>query len=569
MTSVTKSGKTISFIKGATFLTSHQSLAGYATETWVKGLKYVTDADVAAKYQPIGNYLTSHQSLDGYVNAINVSGSGNAVTSVTKSGKTLAIVKGATFLTSHQSLAAYIKTVDADKKYLGKTEKAASASIADNASKVNGHTVYANVPSNAKFTDTEYVIPTLSSAPTSSTLTFTDNGVTRSFKIGYMCRVADSSAEHGYKFYQLYNISGNNAVWGEIAGGAELNEVVSISLISNQSNNDTALNGATITVTNIDTGKIISTQRWTGTVIKLKIASVTSVSVSVSSVKGYRSPNAKTFLTGIGSTRNVTMQYDTEVVTITVTADNGANMSGQIVTVNNESHTYSRPYSVEIPFGTHYSVSVNGKNGYITPDAVSYTANQKSRSVTLSYTYLPMGIYILDTNGNLTTANNWDTANNSKAVGVYVGTENSHFVIAPHLSNKEWGDSGTTISGIATSGDYDKIIKDYSGESNTDHIIAQLGNGNAPAAEYCRNYTFKNGKKGYLWAAGEAIDARENNDAINAALSRIGGFNMGSRPYWTSSQANASSAWKCSTSDYTFSREYKSLSLQVRAVCYL
>ena len=77
-----------------------------------------------------------------------------------------------------------------------------NASTASNASTVNGHTVNANVPSNAKFTDTEYVIPTLSSAPTSSTLTFRDNGVTRSFKVGYMCRVADSSAEHGYKFYQ-------------------------------------------------------------------------------------------------------------------------------------------------------------------------------------------------------------------------------------------------------------------------------------------------------------------------------------------------------------------------------
>ena len=463
-------------------------------------------------------------------------------------------------------MAGYLKTADADSKYLEKTAKAASASIADNASKVNGHTVYANVPSNAKFTDTEYVIPTLSSAPTSSTLTFTDNGVTRSFKVGYMCRVADSSAEHGYKFYQLYNISGNNAVWGEIAGGAELNEVVSISLISNQSNNDTALNGATITVTNIDTGKIISTQRWTGTVIKLKIASVTSVSVSVSSVKGYRSPNAKTFLTGIGSTRNVTMQYDTEVVTITVTANNGANMSGQIVTVNNESHTYSRPYSVEIPFGTHYSVSVNAKNGYIAPAAVSYTANQKSRSVTLSYTYQPMGIYILDTDGNLTTANNWDTANNSKAVGVYVGTENSHFVIAPHFSNKKWGGSGTTISGIDTD-EFDKAQKDYAGESNTDKILAQLGTDEDSAAEYCRKYTFKNGKKGYLWAGGEALDARENNEAINTALSKIGGFDMGNRPYWTSSQVNASSAWKCSTSDYTFSMEYKSLSLAVRPVC--
>ena len=49
-------------------------------------------------------FLTSHQSLDGYVNAISVSGSGNAITSVSKSGKTITFTKGATFLTSHQDI---------------------------------------------------------------------------------------------------------------------------------------------------------------------------------------------------------------------------------------------------------------------------------------------------------------------------------------------------------------------------------------------------------------------------------------------------------------------------------
>lgn len=42
-------------------------------------------------------FLTSHQSLDGYVNAISVSGSGNAITSVSKSGKGITFTKGATF----------------------------------------------------------------------------------------------------------------------------------------------------------------------------------------------------------------------------------------------------------------------------------------------------------------------------------------------------------------------------------------------------------------------------------------------------------------------------------------
>lgn len=63
-------------------------------------------------------FLTSHQSLDGYVNAISVSGSGNAITSVSKSGKGITFTKGATFLTSHQSLSAYLKSADAANTYL-------------------------------------------------------------------------------------------------------------------------------------------------------------------------------------------------------------------------------------------------------------------------------------------------------------------------------------------------------------------------------------------------------------------------------------------------------------------
>ena len=67
-----------------------------------------------------GTFLTAHQSLDGYVNAIAVSGSGNAITSVSKSGKGITFTKGATFLTSHQSLANYVTINDSrlsDSRY--------------------------------------------------------------------------------------------------------------------------------------------------------------------------------------------------------------------------------------------------------------------------------------------------------------------------------------------------------------------------------------------------------------------------------------------------------------------
>ena len=71
---------------------------------------YLLKTDAANTYQPKGNYLTAHQSLDGYVNNIVTSGSGNAITSVTKNGKTITFTKDATFLTSHQTLDHIIST---------------------------------------------------------------------------------------------------------------------------------------------------------------------------------------------------------------------------------------------------------------------------------------------------------------------------------------------------------------------------------------------------------------------------------------------------------------------------
>ena len=80
-------------------------------------------------------FLTSHQSLDGYVNAISVSGSGNAITSVSKSGKSITFTKGATFLTSHQSLANYYTKSSVDSLLSGKSATSHTHSV-----KINGVT---------------------------------------------------------------------------------------------------------------------------------------------------------------------------------------------------------------------------------------------------------------------------------------------------------------------------------------------------------------------------------------------------------------------------------------------
>lgn len=349
------------------------------------------------------------------------------------------------------------------------------------------------MPSNAKFTDTEYVIPTLSSAPTSSTLTFTDNGATRSFKVGYMCRVADSSAEHGYKFYQLYNIANGKATWGEISGGGYY-ETVTVTLKSTVSSSDSKLNGAVVTVKNTMSGEI-QRQTWKGTPLVFKIPSVNTYTVSVSIISEYATPESHSYTAGISTSRNVIM----------------------------------------------------------------------------TYIKLPLGIYIYDKYGSFTLPENWSAVNNSMAVGVYVGTENSKFVIAPTASSDmhtEWSNSNKQISGVMMSDTESIAIQDYNGEANTDKIIAQLGTGQAPAAEYCRNYTFKNGKKGYLWSLGESQDAIKNKSLIDEAMSAIGGEVL-KYDYWTSTLATTTYVWIQHWDSNWVSYESRSNVRFTRAVCAL
>jgi hypothetical protein len=98
ITSVSKNGNSIAFTKGATFLTSHQSLANC-------------------------------------VQTVTTTGSGNAVTAISKSGSTITVTKDATFLTSHQSLANYYTKSSVDSLLSGKSATSHTHSV-----KINGIT---------------------------------------------------------------------------------------------------------------------------------------------------------------------------------------------------------------------------------------------------------------------------------------------------------------------------------------------------------------------------------------------------------------------------------------------
>lgn len=90
-----------------------------SVKSYADALKLTSESlsEIASAYS-IKQLSTRITSLEGgSATAISVSGSGNAVTSITKNGTTISVVKGSTFLTSHQSLSAYLKSADAANTY--------------------------------------------------------------------------------------------------------------------------------------------------------------------------------------------------------------------------------------------------------------------------------------------------------------------------------------------------------------------------------------------------------------------------------------------------------------------
>ena len=86
-----------------------------SVKSYADALKLTSESlsEIASAYS-IKALDTRISSLEGgSAMDVSVSGSGNAVTAISKSGTTISVTKGTTFLTSHQSLASYLTKTDA------------------------------------------------------------------------------------------------------------------------------------------------------------------------------------------------------------------------------------------------------------------------------------------------------------------------------------------------------------------------------------------------------------------------------------------------------------------------
>ena len=123
-----------------------------------------------------------------------------------------------------------------------------------------------------------------------------------------------------------------------------------------------------------------------------------------------------------------------------------------------------------------------------------------------------------------------------------------------------WSKTNQLVEGVTTTTNSATAVQDFKGKANTEAIVKAHGQ-NAPVAYYCSNYTFENGKKGYLMAAGEAHEIFVNMQKISRLLGYISigtANNLAEESeVWTSTQKNNNAAW------YNDGMELKTLSKNV------
>ena len=334
-------------------------------------------------------------------------------------------------------------------------------------------------------------------------------------------------------------IGKTNAVVG---GGVTPTEKVNLTITSNQADSSDLI-GVGFGIAYGFEGGYGEAYVWEGKPITLDIPQYVTYFISFNEVPGYKTPNLLYFTAVPDNVRQINVEYQTEVVTVTVSTYNGVSVSGQTVTINGVTTTLtdSGVVSQKVSYGTTYSVSVNKKSSYKSPTAQTFTAEQISRSVSMVYEEIKFGVFIQDTTGKLWTSDAWDGS--ATPNGVAVVTDVCEFVIALSNGLKTYIDStgySSTLNLLRYSSS-SSAIKNYSGLSNTTAMISAYGNDTREAAGYCANFFFPNGKNGYLGSAGEWRVAYDNKVAIDTCMSKAGGTAIPEDYHWTSTRGDNSS----------------------------
>lgn len=444
---------------------------------------YVTKTALDGK-----NFLTA-TSLAGYVNEVQPDGtSGNGIANITKEGKVLKVTKS-TFLTEHQSLAGYATKTWVNEQGFAKGTIPTKTSELNNDSGFLTNTALNGYVNNVKVTEVA-----------------NGNGIASIAKNGKDINVTQGAF--------LTAINGIIAETGEAVAGKGVTDI------------------------SIRGNKLV---KKTGTFVTP--ATLGDAIDNYVSNKGYLTEN------------NLNEKLK-ETVTIKLVSDKSAsdtNLNGAKVTVKSGDTTVSTqtwqgtPINVKVPCDKEVTIEAATVKMYVKPKVLTYVPSPLyNREVTFTYKALELGVFIIDTNDNLINKDSWSSAMQETTVGVALITEKVAIVIPTGLhTDLSWSKTEQLVGGVTTTTDITVAKTDYKGKANTEAIVKALGQ-NAPAAYYCSNYTFKNGKKGYLMAAGESMEIFVNIREILELLKYINKdtTNIGNGiPVWTSTQNDDIRAW--------------------------
>jgi hypothetical protein len=276
----------------------------------------------------------------------------------------------------------------------------------------------------------------------------------------------------------------------------------------------------------------------------------------VRKAKFVKPENLETAINNYASNQGYLTKEDMkETVVIKLVSDKSAsdtNLNGAKVTVKSGDTTVSTqtwqgtPIKVEVPCDKEVTIEAAVVKMYMKPQVLKYVPSPLyNREVTFTYKALSLGTYIIDTNNNFTDRDSWD-GNEDTVVGVALITEKVAIVIpAGSKYPLMWSEQKQLVEGATVANTVSDAMGDFNGKANTEAIVSTLGT-KAGAAYYCYNYTFKNGKKGYLMSAGEAQEMLLNRSSIGILLNAIDSssvnFEEGCK-YWTSTQSASGIIW--------------------------
>ena len=270
-----------------------------------------------------------------------------------------------------------------------------------------------------------------------------------------------------------------------------------------------------------------------------------------------------------------------------------------IVTVDKKATTYQTDnkgqVTVFVPYKKEYTVVINDQDGYnvsFNKNSRTYTASVPQRLIDYRFYQFKAGIFVVDANKNEYYIEDWVAAgkNADDAVAIKVadaslsinhGTfciRTSDIKNVSKLISTSWCTQTLQFNSIALNGNNVKDANYYNGESSS-YLIrqeAQERSLSVPAFDYAYGQIFNLGGEdlhGFVMSVGQEYTHVANIGIIKQVLETLYGETVATDYYnfvmkiyrWTSTQTNATLAWRFSSSSSDVTKSFSNLVLPVFA----